>query len=96
VTVRLLDGWVTVDTDLAKRVLPSAYFAGISHVGFRPVEMEVRATGEFADGAFVVDGGRWPLVGEAPPGTGRRAVRLKVVDGAEDPPRVTPIGEQAR
>jgi hypothetical protein len=94
--VRLLDGWVFVDTDPARSVRPSAFFNEISHVGFKPVEMEVRATGEFADGAFVVDGSRWPLVGEAPSGTGARAVRLKVVEPTADPPRVTVAADAPR
>ena len=95
-TVRLSDGRVLVDTDPSRTVLPSAYFTGISHVGFQPVEMEVRATGEFADGAFVVDGGRWPFVGEAPPGSGPRSVRLKVMEPAADPPRVTVASDAPR
>jgi hypothetical protein len=88
VTVRLQEGLVLVDTDPGRSVRPSAYFTEISRVGFQPVEMEIVATGEFEDGAFVVDGGRWPVAGAATPGPGRRTVRLKVADGAADPPRV--------
>jgi len=89
VTVRLQEGLVLVDTDPGGRVRPSSYFTEISRVGFVPVEMEIVATGEFEAGAFVVDGGRWPFAGPAPPGQGRRTVRFRVANGAEDPPRVS-------
>ena len=95
-TVRLSDGRVLVDTDPARNVRPSAFFKEILRVGFQPVEMEVRAAGEFADGAFVVEGGRWPLVGDAPRGSGPRSVSLKVLEPAADPPRVTVAADERR
>ena len=90
-TVRLQEGLVFVDTDPARSVRPSDFFAGIARAGITPVEMEVVARGAFEDGAFVVDGGRWPLVDPAAKSLGPGPARLKVADGAEDPPRVSPL-----
>jgi hypothetical protein len=91
VTVRLQEGRIFVDTDPAKGVRPSNFFHAVARVGFVPVEMEVTARGAFEGGAFVVEGGRWPLVDPAAKSLGPGPARLKVADGAEDPPRVTPL-----
>jgi hypothetical protein len=91
VTVRLQEGLVFVDTDPTKVVRPSRFFVEISRVGISPVEMEVVARGAFEGGAFVVDGGRWPLVDPAAKSLGPGPARLKVAEGTEDPPRVTPL-----
>ncbi|HEU4394091.1 MAG TPA: hypothetical protein VFS92_00890 [Planctomycetota bacterium] len=90
-TVRLQEGLVFVDTDPARSVRPSDFFNEISRVALVPVEMEVVARGAFENGAFVVDGGRWPLVDPAAKSLGPGPARLKVAVGAEDPPRVTPL-----
>ena len=90
-TVRLQEGLVFVDTDPAKGVRPSNYFHEITRVGFLPVGMEVIARGAFEGGAFVVDGGRWPLVDPAATALGPGPARLRVAVGFEDPPRVTPL-----
>ena len=90
-TVRLQEGLVFVDTDPARRVRPASFFVEISRVGISPVEMEVVARGAFEGGAFVVDGGRWPLVDPAAKSLGPGSARLKVAVGTEDPPRVAPL-----
>lgn len=88
VTVRLQEGIVIAATDAGEPVLPAAVWKEIARVGFKPVEMEVRARGNFEEGAFMVDGRRWPLFRAAPPGRAPRTARLKVQEGSEDPPRV--------
>lgn len=88
VTVRLQEGVVIATTDPDAPVLPAAVWREIVRVGFKPVEMEVRAKGSFEEGAFVIDGRRWPLSGPSPADRGRPTARLKALGGAEDPPWV--------
>lgn len=88
VTVKLQEGVVIATTDPLEPVLPAASWKEIARVGFKPVAMEVRARCSLAEGFVVVDGRRWPLSGPATIEEGPRTARLKVRDGAEDPPRV--------
>ena len=91
VTVRLQEGIVIAGTDPERPVLPAAVWKEIARVGFKPVEMEIRARGIFEESAFVVDGRRWPLAGVVPDDRAKRAARVKVKDGAEDPPKAEVI-----
>lgn len=88
VTVKLQEGVIIATTDPSEPVLPSASWTEIARVGFKPVAMEVRARYSVDEGVVVVDGRRWPLAGPALTDKGPRTARLKVRDGAEDPPRV--------
>lgn len=83
VTVKLQEGLIVVETDATKPVLPSALWKEILRVGFLPERMEVWATGTFDGRSF----GRWSLVNEGP-GSGERRAHFKVVNGAENPPKV--------
>lgn len=88
VTVKLQEGVIVATTDPGKPVLPATVWKEIVRVGFKPAEMEVRARGTFEEGAFVIDGRRWPLAGRAPAERRLRGARLRTPEGAEDPPRV--------
>lgn len=88
VTVKLQEGVVIATTDPSEPVLPTASWKEIARVGFKPVTMEIRARCTVDEGFVVVDGRRWPLAGPAPTGKGPRTARLKVRDGAADPPQV--------
>lgn len=88
VTVKLQEGVVIATTDPAQAVLPSASWKEIARVGFKPVALEIRARCSIDEGFVVVDGQRWPLSGPATVDKGTRSARLKIRDGAQDPPRV--------
>jgi hypothetical protein len=91
VTVKLQEGIVVVTTDSSRQVLPAAVWKEIVRVGFKPVEVEIRARGTFEGTAFAVDGHRWPVAGRVPAESGSRIARLRVREGAGDPPRVEVI-----
>lgn len=87
VTVKLQDGLVITETDDSQAVLPRALWKEIARVGFTPVRMELRARGALEEAAFVIDGRRWSL--SRPSGErGPRTARLRIEEGACDPPRV--------
>lgn len=88
VTVKLQEGWVIASTDPGEPVLPAALWKEIARVGFKPAAMELRARGLVEGDAFVIDVKHWPLARPVASWKDPRTLRLKVVQGAEDPPLV--------
>lgn len=88
VTVKLQDGVVQAETDTSLPIVPSLLWNEIIRVGFVPVSMEIWAMGTFDEHSFRLDGGRWPLANRGPQDKGPRRAHLRIVNGAEDPPKV--------
>jgi hypothetical protein len=88
VTVRLQENLVLVETDPRAEVQPSAIWNEVERVGFVPGNMEILAEGVIEGNSLVVGGGRWPLEIAVPASPERRKVRLRVMNGGQDPPRV--------
>ncbi len=87
-TINLQDGFIHVETDLTKPVLPMMFWKEILRVGFVPERMEVWATGTFDAHSFSLDGAFWPLLNIGPAEGGPRRGHFRIVEGGEDPPKV--------